>query len=179
MPTHIYRITIAIDEEQAHQFIILLVTLMLVGIPAAITVAFVVGYVIAGQVLAPVNLMAAKAGEITAEGLAERLPVNNPDDEFGRLATVFNQTFARLEDAFDRMRRFTSDASHELRTPLTVIRSVGEVGLQKDNDVHALREVIASMLEETDRLTRLVDSLLTLSRERGSGTVRAQMDGSQ
>lgn len=164
VPTHSYRITVAIDEEQAHQLMNLVVTLILIGIPAAITVAFAGGYFIAGHVLAPVNLMAAKAGEITAEGLADRLPVKNPDDEFGRLATVFNQTFARLEDSFERMRRFTSDASHELRTPLTVIRSVGEVGLQEDNDVHACREVIASMLEETDRLTRLVDSLLTLSR---------------
>jgi heavy metal sensor kinase len=115
-------------------------------------------------VLAPIGAMAAKAGEITAEHLSERLPVEDPHDEFGRLATVCNQTFARLEDSFERLRRFTADASHELRTPLTALRSVGEVGLQENNDAAACREVIASMLEETDRLTKLVDSLLTLSR---------------
>jgi signal transduction histidine kinase len=62
------------------------------------------------------------------------------------------------------MRRFTSDASHELRTPLTAIRSVGEVGLRGRRDESAYREIIGSMLEEVDRLSQLVESLLTLSR---------------
>ena len=77
---------------------------------------------------------------------------------------VFNETFLRLEDSFARLRRFTADASPELRTPLTAIRSVGEVGMHESMDAASCREVIGSMLEETDRLTKLVDSLLTLSR---------------
>jgi signal transduction histidine kinase len=108
--------------------------------------------------------MAAKAREINAEHLSERLPVENPEDEFGQLALAFNETFLRLEDSFERMRRFTADASHELRTPLTSIRSVGEVAMQQNADGAACREVIGSMLEEADRLTRLVDNLLVLSR---------------
>jgi signal transduction histidine kinase len=119
---------------------------------------------LAGRMLSPIASMAAKAREITAERLSERLPVENTDDEFGQLATVFNQTFTRLEDSFQRLRRFTDDASHELRTPLTALRSVGEVGLQGNTTLLACREVIGSMREETDRLTKLVDSLLTLSR---------------
>ena len=83
---------------------------------------------------------------------------------------VFNETFLRLEDSFARLRRFTADASHELRTPLTAIRSVGEVGMHEGMDAASCREVIGSMLEETDRLTKLVDSLLTLSRA-DAGTV--------
>ena len=82
----------------------------------------------------------------------------------GHLARAFNATLARLEAAFDQLRRFTADASHELRTPLTAIRSVGEVALQVPKSATEYRDVIGSMLEETDRLTRLVDSLLTLSR---------------
>src|SRR4030095_13895933 len=89
---------------------------------------------------------------------------DNPDDELGRLATVFNETLSRLESSFEQMRRFTSDASHELRTPLTAIRSVGEVGLRGRRDEGAYREIIGSMLEEADRLALLVDRLLTLSR---------------
>jgi heavy metal sensor kinase len=108
--------------------------------------------------------MADKAREITAESLAQRLPVDNPDDEFGRLATVFNDTLSRLQDAFERLRRFTADASHELRTPLTAMRSVGEVALRDTLDAGAYRDVIGSMLEEVDVLTRLVESLLTLTR---------------
>jgi signal transduction histidine kinase len=108
--------------------------------------------------------MAEQARLITAERLSERLPVNNPHDEFGRLATVFNDTFARLEGVFGQMQRFTSDVSHELRTPLTAIRTVGEVGLRDRRDERAYREIIGSMLEEVDRLALLVSRLLTWSR---------------
>jgi heavy metal sensor kinase len=108
--------------------------------------------------------MAKRAAEITADRLNERLIIDNPDDELGQLGTAFNSTLARLENSFDQLRRFTADASHELRTPLTAIRSVGEVSLRKSGDEKYYRDVIGSMLEETNRLTRLVDSLLTLSR---------------
>jgi signal transduction histidine kinase len=77
---------------------------------------------------------------------------------------VFNETLSRVQDSFERLRRFTADASHELRTPLTAMRSVGEVALQGPLEPAACRDVIGSMLEEVDRLTRLVDSLLTLTR---------------
>jgi signal transduction histidine kinase len=88
---------------------------------------------------------------------------------------VFNDTFARLEASFERLQRFTADASHELRTPLTAIRSVGEVGLREARTPHAYQEIIGSMLEETDRLARVVDTLLTLSRwESGRTQVRAE-----
>lgn len=163
-PGHRYRIAVAVDEAPARQLLGLLMSIMLAGLPVAVALALAGGYLLAGRALAPVSAITDKAREITAERLSERLPVENPDDEFGSLATVFNETFARLEDAFERMRRFTADASHELRTPLTALRSVGEVGLQESRDATACREVIGSMLEEADRLTRLVGSLLSLSR---------------
>jgi heavy metal sensor kinase len=172
-PGHGYRVTVAIDEAPIHRLLDLLAIIEIVGVPAAILLALIGGYLLAGRVLAPVSAITAKAREITAERLSERLPVENPDDEFGSLATVFNRTFARLEDSFERMRRFTADASHELRTPLTAIRSVGEVGLRRNSDADSCRETIASMLEEADRLTRLVDSLMTLSRA-DSGAISVQ-----
>jgi len=134
------------------------------GVPCAIGLAIGGGYLLAGRVLAPVGAMAETARKITAESLTERLPVGNPRDEFGQLARVFNDTLSRLEQAFEQLRRFTADASHELRTPLTAIRSVGEVALQRSLSGPGYREVIGSMLEEVDRLTRLVESLLTLTR---------------
>jgi signal transduction histidine kinase len=108
--------------------------------------------------------MTERARSITADRLGDRLPVENPDDEMGRLAAVFNETLARLQGSFDQMRQFTSDVSHELRTPLTSIRSVGEVGLRGHPDQQGYRTIIGSMLEEADRLAGLVDRLLTLSR---------------
>jgi heavy metal sensor kinase len=141
-----------------------LVRLFLFSIPVAVLMAAGLGYALAGRALAPLARITERARAISAEQLSARLPVENPHDELGELATVFNQTFERLEDAFDRLRRFTADASHELRTPLTAIRSVGEVGLREARSPEAYREIIGSMLEEADRLTRLVNSLLLLSR---------------
>lgn len=172
---HSYLVRVAEDEQTMRRALQSLTMILLIGIPFTLALAVIGGYLLAGRVLSPIGAMAAKAGEITAERLAERLPIEDPRDEFGRLATVFNQTFARLEDSFERLRRFTADASHELRTPLTAIRSVGEVGLREDLDVTACREVIASMLEEADRLTKLVDSLLMLSRaDAGTAAVRRE-----
>ena len=154
----------AIEETSLRDTLWTLAVILAMGIPFAVGLAIAGGYFLAGRVLAPVGAMADKAREITAESLAERLPVDNADDEFGRLATVFNDTLSRLQDAFERLRRFTADASHELRTPLTAMRSVGEVALRDTLDAGAYRDVIGSMLEEVDRLTRLVESLLTLTR---------------
>jgi signal transduction histidine kinase len=99
------------------------------------------------------------------------LSVPNPHDEIGRLAAVINDTFARLESSFDQLRRFTADASHELRTPLSVIRGIGESGLGETRSPAEYKEAIGSMLEEVDRLTTLVDTLLRLSYG-DAGTVR-------
>ena len=141
-----------------------LAVLLLLGLPLTVAVAGAGGYVLARGALSPLHRMAERARAITAANLDERLPVDSPRDELGRLATVFNDTLGRLESSFNQMRQFTADVSHELRTPLTAIRSVGEVGLREHRDAGAYEQVIQSMLEETDRLTRLVDRLLLLSR---------------
>ncbi len=132
--------------------------------PLAIMTASIAGYLISGRALSPLTSMAERARIISADRLSERLPVGNPDDELGRLASVFNDTFARLQGSFDRLKRFTADVSHELRTPLTAIRTVGEVGLQESRTIEDHQEVIGSMLEEADRLAHVVETLLTLSR---------------
>ena len=147
--------------------------LLLLGLPVAVLVAGFGGYALARRALMPIERMTDHARTITAERLNDRLPVDNPEDEMGRLAEVFNETLARLEQSFDQMRRFTADVSHQLRTPLTAIRSVGEVGLRAGHRGEGdYRAIIGSMLEESDRLALLVDRLLTLSRtETRQGTV--------
>ena len=146
--------------QDMHQLLLVL----LLGLPFGVAAAGLGGYSLARRALSPVERMAERARSITADRLKDRLPVDNPDDELGQLATVFNETLTRLELSFEQMRRFTADASHELRTPLTAIRSVGEVGLRASRDEETYREIIGSMLEEADRLARLVDRLLTLSK---------------
>ncbi len=159
-----HRIIAARDERPVRQTLWTLAVIMATAIPCAVGVAIVGGYLLAGRVLAPVGAMADTARRITAESLDARLPVANSADEFGRLAGVFNETLSRLDAAFEQLRRFTADASHELGTPLTAIRSVGEVALQRSLTTEGYREVIGSMLEEVDRLARLVENLLLLTR---------------
>ncbi len=136
----------------------------LLAVPIVLALAGLAGYLLARRVLAPLQEMACQAEQITSDRLHERLPAAEVSDELGHLARVFNSLLARLEQSFEQLRRFTSDASHELRTPLTSIRSVGEVALQKDGSREDYRDTIGSMLEEVNRLTALVDSLLTISR---------------
>jgi heavy metal sensor kinase len=157
-------LVVAQDEESVQNTLRTLVAILGLALPAALLLAALGGYILAGRLLAPVGAMARRAGTIGAENLSERLPVGNPEDEFGRLAAVFNQTLGRLQAAFERLQRFTADASHELRTPLAALRSVGEVALQEELDAAAYRDRIGSMLEETARLTSLVESLLVLTR---------------
>jgi heavy metal sensor kinase len=146
---------------------------LIAGLPLALGLAGFGGYFVARRALSPVERMARRAHEINAERLSARLEVENPDDELGRLASAFNETLTRLERSFEQLRRFTSDASHELRTPLTAIRSVGEVGLRRQGSSEHYREVIGSMLEEAGRLTRLVESLLTIARA-DAGQIRLE-----
>jgi heavy metal sensor kinase len=159
-----FLLTVAQDEETLWSILHTLFLILALALPSALILAAVGGYVMASRLLLPVAAMARTAEKISAENLSERLPVRNPGDEFGKLASVFNHTLTRLQDAFERLQRFTSDASHELRTPLTDIQSVGEVALQEDLDAESYRDRIGSMLEETARLTRLVESLLLLTR---------------
>ncbi len=148
-----------------------LILIIGIALPIAIGASGVGGYLLAKRALAPIGKMVQRAKTITADRLTERLPVENSEDELGDLASTFNDTFARLQQSFEQMRRFTADASHELRTPLTAIRSVGEVYLRKQEHGKHCSEVVVSMLEEVHRMHQLIESLLTLSRA-DAGQVR-------
>jgi heavy metal sensor kinase len=147
-------------EHGVLQFLLLL----LLAVPPALLFAGVAGYRMARGALQPLQKMALRAETITASDLDQRLPVENPNDELGHMARVFNDLLQRLQNSFEILKRFTADASHELRTPLTSIRSVGEVALQRLHTPEEYRDTIGSMLEEVTRLTEMVDGLLSISR---------------
>jgi heavy metal sensor kinase len=147
---------------------------LLLASPLVLAGAAWAGYRVVGRALDPVSKMAHRAEQINSERLNERLPVENPDDELGHLAGVFNAMLSRIEESFEQLQRFTADASHELRTPLAAIRSIGEVRLQGGATPEEYRDTIGSMLEEVNRLTVIVESLLTLSRA-DAGQIRIQV----
>ena len=151
-------------EERVDQELGEILVVLVLGLPVVVALAGAGGYALARRALAPTDHLAAEARRITADRLHERLSVPNAHDEIGRLAGVINDTFARLESSFEQLRRFTADASHELRTPLSVIRGIGELGLRETRTPQEYKDALGSMLEEVDRLTRLVDTLLQLSR---------------
>jgi heavy metal sensor kinase len=141
--------------------------IIILTLPIVVSLIVLVGYFFTRRWLLPLDRMAAEANHITADDLSRRLPVVNPNDELGRLATVFNVTLDRLQGSFDALDRFVADASHELRTPLTTLRSVGEVGLRRSRTVEEYREIIGSMLEEAQRLQLLIQRLLELASAEG------------
>lgn len=128
----------------------------------AIAVGGVIGWLVIGQALEPLEVVSEVTRRITSsDDLSQRIPVvTGRNDEIGELVLAFNQTLVRLERLFNSQRRFLADVSHELRTPLTVIK--GNVGLMRMmNEVDG--ESLGSIEAEVDRLTRLVDDLLLMA----------------
>ncbi len=124
-----------------------------------------VGYFLAGRVLAPVDRIALKARRIEATGLGERLVVENPEDEFGRLAGVLNDLFGRLQHAFEQQRRFLTDAAHELRTPVAILRAQAEVALlDRSRSPEQYVAALESIAREVASLSELVDDLMLMAR---------------
>ena len=141
-----------------------LLGVLLVLIPVALLVSLAGGWFLAGRVLRPVAIMTEAAKKIAAGDLSQRLAVKATGDEIGRLAETFNDMIARLDTSFRQIRQFSSDASHELRTPLTVMKGETELVLRRPRDREDYKGVLESSLEEIDRMTRIVDELLFLSR---------------
>src|SRR5205823_6652093 len=132
---------------------------------AALAASGAWSYFMARKALAPMDRLRRSTEQITAARLDRRLPVADPHDELGRLTATINDMIARLEHSFAEIRRFTADASHELRTPLAVIRNIAEVTLRFDREPEYHRRVLADVLEEVQRLTRLAEQMLFLCRE--------------
>jgi heavy metal sensor kinase len=134
-------------------------------VPVAVVVAGLGGWAIARQSLAPVSAMSRQAHTITAQALGARMPIVNPTDELGVLAQSFNDLLRRLEESFATQRRFMADASHELRTPIATSRTAVSVTLkQPHRDEAEYRDALRIVEDQTWRLTRIVDDMLTLAR---------------
>ena len=148
-------------ELQVEQLITTIVIAFIVGIIAAI----LVGRWVAARALEPVARMITEVREITdGRSLHRRLAVPMEQDELGTLAATLNQTWTRLERSFAALRRFTADASHELKTPLTVVRAGVERAITRPDLPPETLAGLEETLQEVNRMTELLDSLLTLAR---------------
>lgn len=122
------------------------------------------GWFLARRAFAPVERIIRSAEQITLRNLATRLPVARTGDELERLSAALNHMISRLDVAFQHNRRFMADASHELRTPLTIMRGELESILSQSPPAPDLPERLASVLEEVERLAKIVETLFALSR---------------
>lgn len=122
------------------------------------------GYQIARGGIRPVQDIAATAGRIQSSTLNERIAVAALPAELRSLAETFNQMLDRLEGSFGRLAQFAADIAHELRTPIHILRGEAEVALTRERTTKEYHELLTSALEEYDRLSRLIDSLLFLAR---------------
>ena len=143
----------------------LLLGTMIVLAPIIFVVSIVVAYLVVGKSFRPVEQLINEVEAITdGRSLHRRLPADSSNDELSRLSLTVNAMLARLETSFAALRRFTADASHELKTPLTVLRADVERAMHPAT-VRADRMVaLEEALQETARMSDLVDSLLTLAR---------------
>ncbi len=130
-------------------------------LPILFGVSLLVGWFVAGRVLAPIGRITAVAREIQATDLSRRIRLPGPADELRELADTFDDMLGRLDEAFENQRRFIHEASHELRNPLAVIRANIDVALSDpEPDLESLTETVEVVQRSSDRITRLVDDLL-------------------
>ena len=150
---------------------------LVVLIPLGVGLAAVGGAVIARIALRPLDRMTRTARRIGAEDLTRRVERSGRGDEMDRLAETMNDMLARLDQAFAQTRRFAADAAHELRTPLAALRGSIEVALRGDRAPGEYRRVLASSLDDVERLIRLSEDLLLLSRSQaGPEPARTRVD---
>jgi signal transduction histidine kinase len=127
--------------------------------------ATVIGWAVAGRMLAPLKRITGTARRVSEESLAERIPVAGADDELRELGETLNGMLDRLEGSFQSQQRFVANASHELRSPLTVIRAEAEVALANpEPDVEELRGMAQAVVDASRRTEALLAGLLILAR---------------
>lgn len=122
------------------------------------------GWWIATRAIRPIEDISATATKIAAGDLSQRISAAGTDSELGRLASVLNSTFARLEAAFAQQARFTADAAHELRTPVSVMLTQTQATLTRERDAAEYRETVEACQRAAQRMRRLTESLLELAR---------------
>jgi heavy metal sensor kinase len=159
-----YVLVIAQSLRSVDDSVSSLISQLAIGGIGALLAAGLGGWWLARRALRPVGEMTAAADRITVDRMSERVAEPGSADELGQLAATLNRMLDRVEQGVEDKRRLVGDASHELRTPLAVMRSELDVSLREDELDPDARAVLLSAREEVDRMTRIVENLLTLAR---------------
>jgi heavy metal sensor kinase len=160
-----YTVQVAATMDEAFEALDWFRIMLLFAAPLLLLAASAGGYWISSRALAPVDEISRAAQRISIENLTERLQVPQTGDQLQRLSETLNAMLSRLEASVRRITQFTADASHELRAPVSLIRTTAEVAVQKRNrPTHEYLEALDDILEESERTSQVVDSLMLLAR---------------
>lgn len=156
-------LVIGLNQDQIRRELNNLRSAFLISFPVALILVGLGGWVVAGRALRPLKVIAETAEGVTARGLEQRIPDSTESPEASRVIQVLNRMMDRLEASFRQATRFSADASHELKTPLAVMQ--GELGnaLQSAAPGSPEQQLFSSLLEETQRLKTITQSLLLLA----------------
>jgi len=155
-------IGMSLDESERASRTIFVV--LAFAIPSALLLSSVGGFFLANRALRPIAAITAQAKRISRENLSERLAFSTSKDEVGALATTFDEMLDRLQATFESERRFISDASHELRTLLGILKAQIGLALSRPRTAETLSQMLRAMENDVDRMTRLVETMLRLTR---------------
>ncbi len=159
------KVYIAYPISEINEVLGNLFSIFLLLIPIAIVISISGGWFLAARSFKPVDDITRTARAITAHNLDQRIQSSGVDDELGRLVATFNEMISRLQLSFAQIQQFSSDASHELRTPLTIVRGELELALRsKKLSPEEYRSVLSSALEETIRMSSIIENLLSLAK---------------
>ena len=158
-----YYLTIGMPLNAQNGFLSMLGIILTVVTPIFIVIASWGGIIIAGRAMKPVDEIIETARRIEAGNLTEQITMKTHNDEIGKLARTFNDMLLRLKKAFDGLAQFSQNVSHELKTPLTVMKSGIEINMIGERSSADYRELLVSLLEEIDQMTRIIDDLLLTS----------------
>lgn len=168
-------VLVAIDAEQGLDFLSHVREVLSGIFLFNLSVSLLVGWQIVRQEMRPLGKMAAQVATVDSQNLHERLPLETLPEELKGLAQSFNHSLDRIEDAFQRLSRFSSDLAHELKTPIANMMGTIEVTLARPRMVEQYRETLESSLEESQRISRIIDSLLFLARAENSERTLARV----
>jgi two-component system heavy metal sensor histidine kinase CusS len=163
-PNEKYRYEIALDVSNEQTLLADYRGKLFIALALAAAISALLSTWIAHRGVRPIREITSAAQAITASALNERISTQIWPRELATLAAEFDRMLERLEDSFERLSRFSSNIAHELRTPISNLMGGTEVALGRSLTAQQYREVLASSLEEYQRLSHLIDSLLFLAR---------------
>lgn len=163
-PDHQYMIEVAGPTSEISVALSNLLATLAYGFPPLCLIAISGGYLLLGRALHPIDEIISAAEIISTQNLSGRLPVPQSRDEFQRMSQALNRMIERLQEAYLVSSRFAADASHQLRTPLTIMRGELETLIREVRSQDEILDCLGSVLEESERLTRIVEGLLFISR---------------